>query len=76
MYLSSILFDTDGSLKMRNLGYIGAFLAACWLALAQDDSATVPTTSSELSFGPVSFAGYDNYVYRDNTTAVQVLLSE
>lgn len=66
----------DRILTMKNLGYICAVLAACWFALAQDDSATAPTSSSELSFGPVNFAGYDNYVYRDNTTAVQVLLSE
>jgi hypothetical protein len=75
MQLTNLLIDPEGQLKMKNLGYIGALLAAGWYAFAQTNS-TLPTTSSELSFGPVNFAGYDNYVYRDNTTAVQVLLSE
>lgn len=75
MRITHLLLTDDGQLKMRNLGYIGAVLAASWYALAQNET-VLPTTSSELSFGPVNFGGYDNYVYRDNTTAVQVLLSE
>lgn len=75
MHLTHLLIDTDGRLKMKNLGYLGAVLAASWYALAQNET-ELPTTSSELSFGPVNFGGYGNYVYRDNTTAVQVLLSE
>lgn len=33
------------------------------------------TSSSPLAFGPISFAGYDNYVYRDEVTSVQVITS-
>lgn len=75
MQLTDLLTDNNGRIKMKNLGYIGAVLAACYFALAQNETES-PTTSSDLRFGPVNFAGYDNYVYRDNTTAVQVLLSE
>lgn len=75
------LTHTDGRVNMKNAGYIAAALGACYFAFAQNGTESggggnAPTTSSELSFGPVNFAGYDNYVYRDETTAVQVLLSE
>jgi hypothetical protein len=63
---------------MIGLTYFVTALAAIWLALAQtsttQDSPT--NTSSELDFGPVNFGGYDNYVYRDNTSAVQIVISE
>ena len=55
------------------------FLSAALLALAillGDAFAQNSTTSSTLQFGPVTFAGYKNYVYRDNITSAQVLLSE
>ncbi|ORX37141.1 hypothetical protein BD324DRAFT_650750 [Kockovaella imperatae] len=32
--------------------------------------------SSNLDFGPINFAGYTNYVYRDNVTSVQILLTD
>ena len=34
------------------------------------------STGSNLNFGPVNFASYNNYVYRDNVTSCQILLSE
>jgi hypothetical protein len=56
---------------------MGVLLAALWLTAAQIQTANVSnSTSSELDFGPVNFGGYDNYVYRDNVTAVQVVISE
>ena len=48
------------------------FLAATWLF----GTAWAQNASSTLQFGPVTFAGYNNYVYRDNVTSAQVLLSE
>jgi hypothetical protein len=67
-------------INMTYLGYFGALLGACYVALAQNQTGgsgdSVSTTSSELNFGPVNFGGYNNYVYRDNTTAVQVVVSE
>ncbi|KAK8853168.1 hypothetical protein IAR55_003869 [Kwoniella newhampshirensis] len=32
--------------------------------------------SAGLRFGPVNFAGYDNYVYRDNVTSAQIVLTD
>jgi hypothetical protein len=62
---------------MTAITYIGVLLAALWLTVAQNQTANVSySTSSELDFGPVNFGGYDNYVYRDNVTAVQVVISE
>jgi hypothetical protein len=63
---------------MVYLGYIGAILAACYVTIAQNttNDNNVSSTSSELNFGPVNFGGYNNYVYRDNKTAVQVVISE
>lgn len=40
-------------------------------ALAQNS-----TSSSNLDFGPINFASYNNYVYRDNVTSAQVVFSE
>ena len=31
--------------------------------------------SSNLTLGPISFAGYNNYVYRDNTTSAQIVIT-
>jgi hypothetical protein len=65
-------------ISMIYLTYLATALTTIWLALAQtqapQDSPT--NTSSELDFGPVNFGGYDNYVYRDNTSAVQIVISE
>jgi hypothetical protein len=63
---------------MVYLGYISAILAACYVTVAQNttNDNNVSSTSSELNFGPVNFGGYNNYVYRVNTTAVQVVISE
>lgn len=33
-------------------------------------------TTSNLDFGPVIFGGYNNYVYRDNVTSAQVVISQ
>ena len=33
-------------------------------------------STSNLNFGPVVFGGYNNYVYRDNTTSAQVVISQ
>lgn len=65
-------------LNMVYLGYIGAILMAGYGTIAQNttDDNNVSSTPSELNFGPVNFGGYDNYVYRDNITAVQVVISE
>lgn len=40
-------------------------------ALAQNS-----TSSSNLDFGRINFASYNNYVYRDNVTSAQVVFSE
>jgi hypothetical protein len=59
------------------LSYLGVLLASVWLVAAQNQTtAQSNSTSSNLDFGPVNFGGYDNYVYRDNITAVQVVISE
>ncbi|WWD19585.1 hypothetical protein CI109_104046 [Kwoniella shandongensis] len=40
-------------------------------------SAFAQTNSSAgLRFGPINFAGYDNYVYRDNTTSAQIVITD
>jgi hypothetical protein len=57
--------------------YIGVLLAGLWFTAAQNQTADGSnSTSSELDFGPVNFGGYGNYVYRDNTTAVQLVITE
>lgn len=62
---------------MTVISYIGVLLAAIWTTVAQNHTIDVAnTTSSELDFGPVNFGGYNNYVYRDNITAVQAVISE
>jgi hypothetical protein len=62
---------------MTIITYIGVLLAALWFTAAQNQTADISSsTSSGLNFGPVNFGGYDNYVYRDNTTAVQLVISE
>lgn len=35
-----------------------------------------PSKDASLSFGPFHFAGHANYVYRDNVTAVQIVVTE
>lgn len=37
---------------------------------------TAANSSSALNFGPINFAGYNNYVYRDDITAAQIVVSE
>ncbi|GFZ48643.1 hypothetical protein JCM24511_06392 [Saitozyma sp. JCM 24511] len=49
--------------------YGGVALAAAGFAAAQNSSAG-------LDFGPVDFAGYNNYVYRDNVTAAQIVVTD
>lgn len=52
-------------------------------ALAADGNSSMPMNNSSSStgsgadilLGPINFAGYDNYLYRDNVTAAQVVLS-
>jgi hypothetical protein len=44
------------------------------LATSQDGSSN--SSSSDLDFGPVVFGGYNNYVYRDNTTSAQVVITQ
>jgi len=63
--------------NMTIISYIGVLLAALWFTAAQNQTTSGSSgTSSELDFGPVNFGGYDNYVYRDNVTAVQLVISE
>ena len=67
-----------------SLGIIA--LAICYNAYGQNTASptgnststgnTTSPSSSVLSFGPVNFAGYNNYVYRDEIISAQVLLSE
>ncbi len=33
-------------------------------------------SSAGLDFGPITFAGYNNYVYRDNVTAVDIVVTK
>jgi len=62
---------------MTIISYIGVLLAALWFTVAQNQTINGSnSTSSELDFGPVNFGGYDNYVYRDNVTAVQLVITE
>jgi hypothetical protein len=64
-------------INMTIITYTGVLLAALWFTVAQNQTADGSnSTSSELIFGPVNFGGYDNYVYRDNVTAVQLVISE
>ncbi|WVR07732.1 hypothetical protein IAU60_004775 [Kwoniella sp. DSM 27419] len=49
-------------------------LLAC-LVLVLGQNSTAPG-SSDLRFGPVNFASYNNYVYRDNTTSAQIVISD
>jgi hypothetical protein len=63
--------------NMTIVSYLGVLLGAIWLVVAQNQTTESSNgTSSELDFGPVNFGGYNNYVYRDNVTAVQVVISE
>lgn len=50
-----------------------ALLAWAPFSLGQN---TTSNSSADLDFGPVVFAGYNNYVYRDNTTSAQVVLTK
>lgn len=53
------------------------------LLVAAGDNSSMPMNStttgsssgSDILLGPINFAGYDNYLYRDNVTAAQVVLS-
>lgn len=65
----AVIADCLRRTKMR---FTTDFLAASWLFGA----AWAQNASSVLQFGPVTFAGYNNYVYRNNITSAQVLLSE
>ena len=53
---------------------IVSLTAALWLGLTGLSHAQ--NTSSGLDFGPITFAGYDNYVYRDDVTAAQVVVTK
>lgn len=49
-----------------------------WAAASLVLAAAVPANSSgnsSLLLGPINFAGYDNYLYRDDKTAAQIVLS-
>jgi hypothetical protein len=58
--------------------------ATGWLqpSIAQSSNSTASNSTSSgdssslLEFGPINFAGYNNWVYRDNVTAAQVVISE
>lgn len=77
MPIQRLYIFIQSRVNMLYLGIVGAILAAIFLNSAQSQvDGDVPNTSSELNFGPVNFGGYNNYVYRDNTTAVQVVISE
>jgi len=38
--------------------------------------ALAQNSTQSLDFGPISFAGYNNWVYRDNVTSAQLVLSK
>lgn len=45
-------------------------------SLSSEPSGTPSKDPSSLDFGSVHFAGHANYVYRDNVTAVQIVVTE
>lgn len=49
--------------------------AAGYLLPATMAQSNGSVTGTDLAFGPINFAGYNNYVYRDNVTAVQAVIS-
>lgn len=69
----SSLFSSNERCIMVALSF---FLAAAAVALNVRGQNSTANSSSVLQFGPINFAGYNNYVYRDNVTSAQVLLSE
>lgn len=56
------------SIRVLILGCIVSALST----LAQNTTGTTTT----LQLGPINFAGYNNYVYRDNVTAAQIVVTE
>lgn len=42
--------------------------------LLVDRPIVAQNTTAGLKFGPVSFEGYENYVYRDNITSAQIVV--
>jgi hypothetical protein len=77
-----MLFSTPYNILTRTtMSYLTILVVAflgIWIAVveSQTTNSTSADISSGLDFGPVNFGGYDNYVYRDNITAVQVVISE
>lgn len=63
-------------LVMLSIGLLYLFTRLLLLPAIWSQNTTSTNGSSTLEFGPVTFAGYNNWVYRDNITAAQVLLSE
>jgi hypothetical protein len=63
-------------LNMWSLSILVAF--ALWLGttFGQTNSTSSGGSSADLDFGPVVFGGYNNYVYRDNTTSAQVVITQ
>jgi len=53
-----------------------AILAALYLVNPLWVWAQNTTSGSNLNFGPIDFGGYNNYVYRDNVTSGQVVITE
>ena len=51
-------------------------LLALFVASVTGQNGTSAGSSSNLDFGPVVFGGYNNYVYRDNVTSAQVVISQ
>jgi len=77
MPLLQLVTNSYRRINMTIISYIGVLLAALWFTVAQNQTINGSnSTSSELDFGPVNFGGYDNYVYRDNVTAVQLVITE
>ena len=77
MPLLQLVINWCKRINMTIITYIGVLLAALWFTVAQNQTADASnSTSSELDFGPVNFGGYDNYVYRDNVTAAQLVITE
>ncbi len=70
VHLTSLVEISLTMLKSSfSLLFSAAYLLATGLVTAQNSSAG-------LDFGPISFAGYNNYVYRDNITAAQIVVTE
>lgn len=61
-----------------SLGIMLIALLVAWLNVwpVWSQANTTSNSSSALDFGPVVFGGYNNYVYRDNVTSAQVVLSQ